>query len=127
MILTGIDPITGPQIFKLDPAGYFVGFHATATGAKQQEAMNILEKGFKKGWTLDKLEDVVELALASLSQVLATDLKKGEVEIGVCEKDVNGGRFRKVCSIALLAVSLPFSPFPLSIGDRLTNVYFVSL
>lgn len=96
MILTGIDPITGPQIFKLDPAGYFVGFHATATGAKQQEAMNILEKGFKKGWTLDKLEDVVELALASLSQVLATDLKKGEVEIGVCEKDVNGGRFRKL-------------------------------
>lgn len=94
MIITGIDPTLGPQIFKLDPAGYYVGHHATATGAKQQEATNLLEKGFKKGWTLDKLEDVVELALQSLSTVLATDLKAGEVEVGV----VGGGeaKFRKV-------------------------------
>lgn len=48
MILIGIDPETGPQIFKLDPAGYFVGFHATAAGQKQQESMNFLEKKWKK-------------------------------------------------------------------------------
>jgi 20S proteasome subunit alpha 1 len=48
MILTGIDPEFGPQCFKLDPAGYFVGFHATAAGQKQQEAMNYLEKKWKK-------------------------------------------------------------------------------
>ena len=48
MILIGIDPEFGPQIFKLDPAGYFVGFHATAAGQKQQEAMNHLEKKWKK-------------------------------------------------------------------------------
>lgn len=48
MILIGIDPEYGPQCFKLDPAGYFVGFHATAAGQKQQEAMNHLEKKWKK-------------------------------------------------------------------------------
>lgn len=48
MILIGIDAELGPQVFKLDPAGYFVGFHATASGQKQQEAMNHLEKKWKK-------------------------------------------------------------------------------
>jgi len=48
MILIGIDLEFGPQVFKLDPAGYFVGFHATASGQKQQEAMNHLEKKWKK-------------------------------------------------------------------------------
>lgn len=48
MVLIGEDPELGPQCFKLDPAGYFVGFHATAAGQKQQEAMNHLEKKWKK-------------------------------------------------------------------------------
>jgi 20S proteasome subunit alpha 1 len=48
MVLIGPDPEFGPQIFKLDPAGYFVGFHATAAGQKQQEAMNHLEKKWKR-------------------------------------------------------------------------------
>ena len=46
--MIGIDPEYGPQVYKLDPAGYFVGFHATAAGQKQQEAMNHLEKKWKK-------------------------------------------------------------------------------
>ncbi|KAI5477329.1 20S proteasome subunit alpha 1 [Pseudohyphozyma bogoriensis] len=98
MIIIGLDPELGPQIFKLDPAGYFVGFHATASGAKQQEAINHLEKGFKKGWKLADVDDVVQLALGSLATVLATDLKKGEVEIGIVNKK-DGGKFRKVSAV----------------------------
>ena len=52
MILIGLDQEFGPspQCFKLDPAGYFIGFHATAlaAGQKQQEAMNHLKKKWKK-------------------------------------------------------------------------------
>jgi 20S proteasome alpha/beta subunit len=61
MILIGIDPEYGPQCFKLDPAGYFVGFHATAAGQKQQEAMNHLEKKWKK---LDKGKGADDAAAA---------------------------------------------------------------
>lgn len=98
MIIIGIDPQLGPQIFKLDPAGYYVGFHATAAGQKQQEAINLLEKGFKKGFKFESKNDVVELALQTLSTVLATDLKAGEVEVGVAEQAKEGERnlFRKV-------------------------------
>lgn len=82
MILIGIDPEFGPQIFKLDPAGYFVGFHATAAGQKQQEAMNHLEKKWKKldsgggaddaakaGKTLSRSE-VIEVRLKIVSTLL---------------------------------------------------------
>ncbi|KAI0337562.1 20S proteasome subunit [Trametopsis cervina] len=95
MILIGIDAEYGPQCFKLDPAGYFVGFHATAAGQKQQEAMNHLEKKWKKldsgggaddaakaGKTLNRSE-VIEMAIEAISTVHATDFKPGEVEIGI--------------------------------------------
>ncbi|KIJ22542.1 hypothetical protein M422DRAFT_75600 [Sphaerobolus stellatus SS14] len=95
MVLIGIDPELGPQVFKLDPAGYFVGFHATAAGQKQQEAMNHLEKKWKRlaggsgdvdaskvGQGLSKTE-VIDVAIEAISTVHATDYKPGEVEIGI--------------------------------------------
>lgn len=95
MILIGEDPELGPQVFKLDPAGYFVGFHATAAGQKQQEAMNHLEKKWKKldggrgaddpskaGKGLSR-DEVIEVAIEAMATVHATDYKPGEVEIGV--------------------------------------------
>lgn len=113
MILIGIDVESGPQCFKLDPAGYFVGFHATAAGQKQQEAMNHLEKKWKKldsgrgaddavkaGKSLSK-DEVIEvrvscytsllvrnrssnqIAIEAMSTVHATDYKAGEIEIGI--------------------------------------------
>lgn len=42
MILIGPDDERGPQVFKLDPAGYFTGFKATAAGQKQTEATNFV-------------------------------------------------------------------------------------
>lgn len=44
MILIGIDAELGPQIFKLDPAGYYVGFKATAAGQKQTESINFVSR-----------------------------------------------------------------------------------
>ncbi|KAI6096362.1 hypothetical protein F5141DRAFT_586228 [Pisolithus sp. B1] len=48
MIPTGIHPNHGWQCSKRDPARYFVGFHATSAGQKQQESMNHPEKKWKK-------------------------------------------------------------------------------
>lgn len=47
MIFIGDDDV-GPRCFKVDPAGNWMGYHATASGQKQQEAMNHLEKRWKK-------------------------------------------------------------------------------
>ena len=44
MILIGPDDERGPQVFKLDPAGFFVGFKATAAGQKQTEATNFVSQ-----------------------------------------------------------------------------------
>ncbi|KAL7424229.1 Proteasome subunit YC7alpha/Y8 (protease yscE subunit 7) [Cryptotrichosporon argae] len=86
MILIGPDDERGPQVFKLDPAGYYVGYKATAAGQKQTEATNFLEKRWKTLETskadLDRAA-VIETAIECLSNVCATDFKSSEIEIGI--------------------------------------------
>lgn len=43
----GIDEEEGPQLFRCDPAGHYLGYRGCAAGAKEQEANNYLEKKFK--------------------------------------------------------------------------------
>ena len=82
--LISLDSEYGPQLYKCDPAGYYVGYKATASGPKAQEALNFLEKKLKnKDNAEGNWEDVVELGIATLSTVLSVDFKKGELEIGI--------------------------------------------
>ncbi|POW13166.1 hypothetical protein PSTT_03938 [Puccinia striiformis] len=86
----GIDTERGPQCFKIDPAGYFVGYKATAAGTKQSEAANHLEKQFKKeGPNAVNLKGngTIELAITTLNTVLATDFKATEIELGIVTTD----------------------------------------
>ncbi|KAJ1957467.1 Proteasome subunit YC7alpha/Y8 (protease yscE subunit 7) [Dispira parvispora] len=86
MILIGMDDETGAQLFKVDPAGYYVGYSATSAGAKQQEALNHLEKKLKASPELD-YDETVELAVQTLAQVLNASFKKTDLEIAVVTKD----------------------------------------
>ncbi|CAJ0648498.1 16050_t:CDS:2 [Entrophospora sp. SA101] len=79
MILIGYDDEKGPQLFKCDPAGYYVGYKATAAGAKQQESLNHLEKKLKKDPKLN-YEETIEV-------LLSADFKSTEIEVGVVTKD----------------------------------------
>lgn len=82
--LISVDSEKGTQLYKCDPAGYYVGYKATASGPKAQEALNFLEKKLKnKDHAEGTFEEIVELAIAALSTVLSVDFKKGEIEIGV--------------------------------------------
>ena len=82
--LVSLDSEKGSQLYKCDPAGYYVGYKATASGPKQQEAFNHLEKKLKnKDYAEGNWEEVVELAITSLSNVLSVDFKKHELEVGV--------------------------------------------
>lgn len=91
MTLISIDDELGPQLFKCDPAGYYVGYKATSSGVKQQEATNYLEKKFKKENVVDTWQQTVDLAINTLSNVLSLDLKSNEVEIGICGGPVIDG------------------------------------
>lgn len=94
--LISLDDEMGPLLYKCDPAGYFVGFKATSTGPKQQEAMNHLEKKLKKkDYASGDWKQVVETAITALSTVLAVDFRKNDIEIGVV--GMNGDpKFRKL-------------------------------
>lgn len=82
--LISVDDESGPQLYKCDPAGYYVGYKATASGPKQQEALNYLEKKLKnKDAAAGSWEEVVELGITALSNVLSVDFKKHEIEIGI--------------------------------------------
>merc|ERR1712216_428423 len=87
MILIGID-VEGetktPQLFRCDPAGYYVGYKATSAGQKEQEANNYLEKRYKTEANPQlSYDDTVQLALACLQNVTGSDLKASDVEVCV--------------------------------------------
>ena len=42
--LAGFDDERGPQLFKCDPAGWYVGYRATAAGAKGAQITNPVRK-----------------------------------------------------------------------------------
>jgi len=94
--LISLDSEFGPQLYKCDPAGYYVGYKATASGPKAQEALNFLEKKLKnKEHAEGSWDEVVEIAISALSTVLSVDFKKGEIEIGIVggpRKDGKEGR-----------------------------------
>src|ERR1700759_925946 len=84
MTLISVDSEFGPQLYKCDPAGYYVGCKATASGPKQQEAINHLEKKLKgKDYAAGDWKYVVDLGIVALSTVLSVDFKKTELEIGI--------------------------------------------
>eukprot|EP00040_Diaphanoeca_grandis_P015620 m.79930 g.79930 ORF g.79930 m.79930 type:complete len:247 (-) comp25261_c0_seq1:280-1020(-) len=93
MILIGMDEERGPQLWSCDPAGYYVGFKATAAGVKRTEATTALEKKLRKNpeWTRDQ---AIEEAISVLSSVVSMDFKPSEIEIGVVSKDEP--KFRKL-------------------------------
>ena len=100
MILIGLDPEFGPQCFKLDPAGYFIGFHATAAGQKQQEAMNHLEKKWKKLDNGKGGEDATK-AGKSLSRAEVIEVRLWRLDLSEDERPyvfIDGNRGNVHCS-----------------------------
>eukprot|EP00499_Haloplacidia_sp_CaronLabIsolate_P009700 CAMPEP_0196780270 /NCGR_PEP_ID=MMETSP1104-20130614/7398_1 /TAXON_ID=33652 /ORGANISM="Cafeteria sp., Strain Caron Lab Isolate" /LENGTH=246 /DNA_ID=CAMNT_0042150467 /DNA_START=19 /DNA_END=759 /DNA_ORIENTATION=+ len=84
MMLCSIDDERGAQLFKVDPAGFFCGFKATAAGSKDQEATTWLEKHFKKTPPATA-DETVQAALLCIQNVLGSDIKASDVEVGVVD------------------------------------------
>jgi 20S proteasome subunit alpha 1 len=86
LIFIAYDDETGPQVFKSDPAGIFMGYKAISSGNKDQDAINFLEKKLKSKPKYN-LEEAVQTAINSLQQVLSIDFKSNELEVGIVSKD----------------------------------------
>jgi len=75
----GVDEVTGPVVYKVDCAGHFLPFFATAAGPKEQEAMNFLEK--QTGLKEADADKVVRTAITCLGQVMGSDFRGSEIEV----------------------------------------------
>jgi 20S proteasome subunit alpha 1 len=85
-MLFGIDEEKGPQLFKVDPAGYYVGYKATAAGEKEQSATNQLEREFKKKSNFNR-DDTLKTAVKALQNTLSMEFRSTDIEIGIATKD----------------------------------------
>jgi 20S proteasome subunit alpha 1 len=84
MIVGGVDDERGPQLFKIDPAGHYMGYKATAAGVKEAEATNLLEKRFKAPSALP-LDETIRLAITTFQGLLSSDFKADEIEVAVLD------------------------------------------
>lgn len=85
MMVIAYDSESGPSVYKTDPSGYYCSYKAVAAGSKATDANAYLEKKLKKRADLNH-DDVVQLAVACLSQVLSVDFRASEIEVGVASK-----------------------------------------
>jgi len=86
LIFCGIDEVKGPLLYKTDPAGFYVGYHACASGAKEQESINFLEKRLKPKadhHSAMSTDETIQTALTTLQTVLSVDLRPTDIEVGV--------------------------------------------
>jgi 20S proteasome subunit alpha 1 len=81
-----VDDEKGPQVLKVDCAGHYLPFFGTASGSKEQEAVNFLEKKVKdmKGYDAD---ETVRTAIMCLGSVLGSDFRGSEIEVAMVEGD----------------------------------------
>lgn len=87
MILCAIDEEAGPQLFKCDPAGMCAGYRACATGEKEQEAINYLEKKVPAQGKPFARDEAVCLAISTLQNVLSSDVTAKDIEVGLVQAD----------------------------------------
>lgn len=87
MQLCAIDDERGPQLYKVEPSGHFFGWKAAASGAKESEAVNCLEKIIRKTNLQSDVKETIIGAIDALQTVLHEDLKAANIEVSVCTKD----------------------------------------
>ena len=93
--LAGVEEDGTVEVYRCDPAGYYVGYAAVATGPKANEVMAAFERVLKNEMDLaegqvvyfgNDLESTVQLGARLLQEALGTQFKASELEIGVVPK-----------------------------------------
>jgi len=104
-----------PMLYKVDPAGYYAGYHASSCGTKEIECTNWLEKKMKQylpggtggagasssgGKKTLTLEQAIRMGISALQSVLSEDFKASQIEVGIISStsttDGTSPTFRKL-------------------------------
>jgi 20S proteasome subunit alpha 1 len=81
-----------PLLYKTDPSGHVAGYFATAMGSKRVEAINYLEKKYRRQMDYSQ-DETVSVAINTLKHVMSQDFKASELEVAIAGgKD--GKKFR---------------------------------
>jgi len=91
LLLIGVDDVKGPQLFKVDCAGHYLPFFAAASGSKEQEAVNFLEKHLEETKECE-LDDAIRIAITCIGSVCGSDFRADEVEVAIVDNVT--GNFR---------------------------------
>jgi len=89
-MLISIDDLKGPQLYKFDPAGYYIGYIATASGTKEDDCITKLEKKLEEIKNKNQILDLnltIQVAISTLQSVLSSQLKSTDIEVGIVTKD----------------------------------------
>eukprot|EP00461_Guttulinopsis_vulgaris_P000168 UN00168 len=81
-----------PELYRVDPAGHYMGYKACAAGVKETEAMGNFEKALKL--TMDvpvserkdpelAQEEAIDIAVDTLQLTMGQDFKSNEIEVVV--------------------------------------------
>ena len=73
----------------------FQGFKATAAGVKEQEAINCLEKQWKKSSKNLTRNEAIEMAIECLQNAMFQEYKANDIEVGIVTADNLGLRILK--------------------------------
>lgn len=106
MMFVGMDEETGPQLYKVDPAGAFAGWKACCAGPKEQEATNFLEKKLARTEVSLSKGETLQMTVSALQSVLSADFKGSEIEVGMVSKDEPNFRTLSVDQIEEVLTSI---------------------
>lgn len=82
-------------MFKCDPAGFYTGYIATASGPKSVDLQNAFEKKLSQGTAAGSplavdvrhigksVDETLELAVGTLASVLSLEFKPADLEIAI--------------------------------------------
>lgn len=83
LTLIGWDQERGEAaVHRVDPAGFYTGYYAVASGPKSMEAMAALEKLMGAEWFGETWEEAACVGLKVMQQVIGQKMAVGEVEVG---------------------------------------------
>jgi len=109
LLVAGMDPVEGPQLWNTEPSGTYTKYMAAAIGSAQEGATNLLQEQYNKDMTL---ADAEVLALTTLRQVMEEKLTSVNIEVGVVKTTDKVFKMQSKAEVEALIARLPAPTLP---------------